>query len=124
MYFHWLLSMFCSLKDRCAPTHHIPTKPPTYYNNHRIGNFPGVARASCFKGLLPGFTQSKQWRIELLYLYKRAKTSRIFYSGKHQELYLYLFILNCMFTLGEARQSIEKNYARATSRKSPIGCCI
>ena len=42
--------------------------------------FPGVARASFFKGtggLLAGSTQSKQYRIELLYRYKRAKTSRI-----------------------------------------------
>ena len=84
------------------PTHHLPTTypphlpspatyphPPTHppFNNHRIGNVSGVARASCFKGLLPSSTQSKQWRIELLYWYKRAKTSRT-------------------FTLGGARQSI------------------
>ena len=39
-----------------------PPHPPNHHpriNNHRIGNFPGVARASCFKetgGLLLGFT--------------------------------------------------------------------
>ena len=43
-------------------------------------DFPDVARASFFKGtggLMAGSTQSKRWRIELLYRYKRAKTSRI-----------------------------------------------
>ena len=63
------------------------THPPTYppFNNHTIGNVSGVARASCFKGLLPSSTQSKQWRIELLYRYKRAKTSRTFTLGGAQQ---------------------------------------
>ena len=43
-------------------------------------------------------TQSKQWRIELLHRYKRAKNSRIIMSNI-RKLYLYLFLLYCMFTL-------------------------
>ena len=55
-------------------------------------------------------SQSKQWRIEFLYRYKPAKTSRITVANIRKP-YLYLFILNCMFTLGEDRQSIwEKNW--------------
>ena len=43
-------------------------------------DFPDVVRALFFKeiaGLLAGSTQSKQWRIELLYRYKRVKINRI-----------------------------------------------
>ena len=53
--------------------------------NRRL--FPGVARASFFKGTA-GSTQSKQWRIEWLYRYKQAKTSRITVLNI-QKLYLY-----------------------------------
>ena len=75
-----------------------------------IDDFPVVARSSFFKGnggLLAGSTQSKQWRIELLYRYKRAKTSRITLLNI-RKLYFYLFTLNCMFTLSWARQFLRK----------------
>ena len=64
-----------------------------------------MLRASFFKwtgGLRAGSTQSKQWRIELIYRYKRAKTSRITVLNIKQ-LYLYTFLtLNCMSALVRA----------------------
>ena len=72
-----------------------------YYALHLIGNSPGVARASFFKGtgwILADSTQSKRWRIQLLYRYKRARTRR--------NSMFTLFTLNNMFTLSGVRQSL------------------
>ena len=68
-------------------------------------DFPGVARIIFQKdcGL---YSKYIQWRIELLYRYKRAKSSRITVLNI-RKLYLY-FTLNCMFTLSEDRQSLWK----------------
>ena len=52
-------------------------------------DFPYVARALFFKeisGLMAGSSQSKQWRIELLYQYKQAKTMQ---HNNSVKLYLY-----------------------------------
>ena len=51
--------------------------------------------------------KSKQQRRELLYWYKRAKTSRITVLNI-LKLYLYLLVLNCMFTLSGTRQALWK----------------
>ena len=57
-------------------------------------------------------TQSKQWRIKLLYRYKRAKTSRITVLNiRTLNMYFVYFkhrALNCMFTLSGARQLFQK----------------
>ena len=57
-----------------------------------FNDFTDIARALFFKGtgeLLASSTQSKEWRIELLYRYKRAMTSRITVLNI-RKLYLYL----------------------------------
>ena len=53
---------------------------------------------------LAGSTQSKQLRIELLYRYKPAKTSRITMFNM-QRLYLYFLYFKLYVTLSGARQS-------------------
>ena len=51
---------------------------------------------------MAGSTQSKRWRIESLYRYKRAKTSRM------TVLNIRLLTLNCMFTFNGAREFLGK----------------
>ena len=82
----------------------------------RFGNRPV---SSCyariiFQGDLAGSTESKQLPIELLYWYKwPAKTSRITVLNIWK-LYLYLFTLNCIFTLIAAHSPFKKLCARST----------
>ena len=64
-----------------------------------------MLRAHHFSKGLVGSTQSKQCWIELLYRHKKAKIGRITMLNI-QKLYLYLFTLNCMFTLNGACQSL------------------
>ena len=69
-----------------------------------------MLRAHHFIAKLAGSSQSKQLWIELLYRYRRAKTSRITLLNI-RKLYLYLFEdIENMFTLGH---SVERTNSRA-----------
>ena len=59
-----------------------------------------------FPSGLAGSTQSKQWWIELLYRYKRAKTSRITVLNIWK-LYLYFVYFKLYVTLSGAHQSLQ-----------------
>ena len=86
--------------------------------HNSIGDIPYVARASFFKeigGLMAGSTQSKQWRIELLYRYKRAKTSKITVLNIRKSLSLLCLLQTvCHF---ERSSSISLNKVARTKRE-------
>ena len=63
-----------------------------------------------------GFTQSKQWRIELLYRYKQAKTSRITVLNI-RKLYLYFFTLKTVCLLWVEPASPFEKWCARTTRK-------
>ena len=71
----------------CAYQFQLRMLPVVHFAHARIRRIYEL-RAHNFSKGLAGSTQSKQWRIELLYRYKRAKTSRITVLNI-RKLYLY-----------------------------------
>ena len=78
-----------------------------------------------FSNGLSSSTESKQWRIELLYRYKRVKTRRVTVLNVPKLYFTLLTLkLNCMFTLSGACQSQNPNYVCTTPGKSPVHCTL
>ena len=72
-----------------------------------------------FSKQLAGFTQSKQWRIELLYRYERAKTSTITVLNV-RKLYHYFVYFKLYVTLSGAGPVSLENNKLATPGKLSI----